>query len=134
MTNVKTGMAVVVDEYGGVEGIVTLEDIIEELVGEIYDEHDEVVNYFKALGDGQFTVDGNAPIKDTFEFFELFDEEDKFEASTVSGWVIEVLGEIPRVGTKLTHLNLEIEVLKATIKKVLLVKVTVNEPITEEQE
>ena len=65
----KVHIAVVLDEYGGTLGIVTLEDILEELVGEIYDEHDEVVNYFKALGDGQFTVDGNTPVKDAFEFF-----------------------------------------------------------------
>ena len=130
----KVHIAVVLDEYGGTLGIVTLEDILEELVGEIYDEHDEVVNYFKALGDGQFTVDGNTPLKDAFEFFSLDGEEDNFEASTFSGWVIEMLGEIPRVGAKLTYLNLEIEVLKATIKRVLLTKVTVKEPAIEEQE
>ena len=130
----KVHIAVVLDEYGGTLGIVTLEDILEELVGEIYDEHDEVVNYFKALGDGQFTVDGNTPLKDAFEFFSLDGEEDNFEASTFSGWVIEMLGEIPRVGAKLTYLNLEIEVLKATIKRVLLTKVTVKEPTIEEQE
>ena len=130
----KVHIAVVLDEYGGTLGIVTLEDILEELVGEIYDEHDEVVNYFKALGDGQFTVDGNTPLKDAFEFFSLDGEEDNFEASTFSGWVIEMLGEIPRVGAKLTYLNLEIEVLKATIKRVLLTKVTVKEPTIDEQE
>ena len=130
----KVHIAVVLDEYGGTLGIVTLEDILEELVGEIYDEHDEVVNYFKALGDGQFTVDGNTPLKDAFEFFSLDGEEDNFEASTFSGWVIEMLGEIPRVGAKLTYLNLEIEVLKATIKRVLLTKVTVKEPTVDEQE
>lgn len=123
----KVHIAVVLDEYGGTLGLVTLEDILEELVGEIYDEHDEVINYFKQVNDSTFLVDGNAPVRDAFEYFGLDGEEDNFEASTVSGWVIEKLGEIPRVGTTLSHLNLDVEVLKATVKKVLQIKVTVNE-------
>ncbi len=131
----KVHIAVVLDEYGGTLGMVTLEDILEELVGEIYDEHDEVINYFKEIGENTFIVDGNAPVADAFEFFNLKGEEDKFEASTVSGWVIEMLGEIPRAGIKLTHLNLDIEVMKSTVKRVLQVKIVVNDSENlEEQE
>lgn len=123
----KVHIAVVLDEYGGTLGLVTLEDILEELVGEIYDEHDEIINYFKVLDEKTYIIDGNAPVEDAFECFGLKGKEESFEASTVSGWVIEFLGEIPSVGTKFSHLNLDVEVLKSTVKKVLSVKVTVND-------
>lgn len=129
----KIHLAVVSDEYGGLVGIVTLEDILEQLVGEIWDEHDEEVNFFKQISDNVFVVDGNAPLDDMFEFFALEGEDEKFEAQTVSGWVIEQLEEIPHAGAKLSHLNLEIEVMKSTVRKVQQVRVTVNEPQTEEE-
>lgn len=127
----KVHIAVVLDEYGGTLGLVTLEDILEELVGEIYDEHDEVINYFKIVDDNTFIVDGNAPVKDAFTTFNLAGEEDNFDANTVSGWVIEKLGEIPRAGFKFEHKNLAVEILKSTVKRVLQIKVTVTE-ITDE--
>ena len=129
----KQHLAVVTDEYGGTLGIVTLEDILEELVGEIYDEHDEVINFFKQTGENTYLVDGNAPLSDLFEYFSLDDEENKFDASTVSGWIIETLGEIPPVGRKFDFLNLTVEVVKSNVKKVLQAKITVN-PIAEETE
>ncbi len=121
----KVHIAIVLDEYGGTLGLVTMEDILEELVGEIWDEHDEEINYFNDLGDNQTMVDGNAPVADMFDYFGLTDEDEKFESSTVSGWVIEELEEIPVVGAKLTYKSLEVEVIKSTIKRVLQVKVTV---------
>ena len=129
----KVHIAVVLDEYGGTLGIVTLEDILEELVGEIWDEHDEETNYQKQISEDTFVFDGKTPVDDFFEFFQMQDEEEKFEANTLSGWIIELLGEIPRVGTKLEHLNLELEVQKATVKRILTVKVKVNEIQTEEE-
>ncbi len=129
----KVHIAVVLDEYGGTLGMVTLEDILEELVGEIWDEHDEIINHFKKIEDNVYLVDGNATLSDAFEFFSLGDEEE-FEASTVSGWIIEMLGEIPRAGTSLVHENLNVEILKATVKRVLQVKVTVTENIEKIEE
>ena len=129
----KVHIAVVLDEYGGTLGIVTLEDILEELVGEIWDEHDEETNYQKQISDDTYVCDGKTPVDDFFEFFEMKDESEKFDANTLSGWIIELLGEIPRVGTKLEHLNLEIEVQKATVKRILAVKVKVNQIQTEEE-
>ncbi len=128
----KVHLAVVLDEYGGTLGLVTLEDILEELVGEIWDEHDEEVNYFRALNDMTFLVDGNAPLADMFEHFTLAGEEDKFDTSTVSGWVIEQLDEIPTAGKKFSYLNLDIEVMKSTVKKVLQIKVIVRNETEQE--
>lgn len=121
----KVHIAVVLDEYGGTLGLVTLEDILEELVGEIWDEHDEEVNFFKKIDDEHYLVDGNAPLSDVFEFFGLKHEDENFDSNTVSGWVIEKLGEIPHAGVKIEFSGLEFEVMKSTVKRVLQVKVTV---------
>ena len=129
----KVHLAVVLDEYGGTLGIVTLEDILEELVGEIWDEHDEEVNYFRQLSQDVFVVDGNAPMNDVLEYFEIDNKDDDFEANTLSGFVIEQLEEIPRIGTKLTYKNLEIEVMKSTVKKIQQLKVTVMPIETDEE-
>ncbi len=127
----KVHMAVVLDEYGGTAGIITLEDVLEELVGEIWDEHDEEINYFRKAGD--FTlVDAGAPLSDFFSYFALGGEEEKFDTITLSGWLIERIGEIPKTGFKFFYLNLEIEIMKATVKRILQVKVTVKDPPEEE--
>ena len=120
----KIHMAAVSDEYGGLVGIVTLEDILEQLVGEIWDEHDEEITYFKEVNENTFIVDSKVPLSDFFEFFNLSTDEDTFEALTVSGWVIEQLGEIPKSGSSLEFENLRIDVTKATVKRIQEIKVT----------
>ena len=70
-------------------------------------------------------MDGNAPLSDVFEFFGLKHEDENFDSNTVSGWVIEKLGEIPHAGVKIEFSGLEFEVMKSTVKRVLQVKVTV---------
>lgn len=129
----KVHMAIVLDEYGGTLGIVTLEDILEELVGEIWDEHDEEVNYFRALNGNTYLVDGKAPVSDLFEYLELEFNDEEIEATTVGGWITEELGEIPRTGTKYNYNNLEIEVMKSTVKRVWQVKVIVKEKVEEKE-
>lgn len=120
----KVHIAIVLDEYGGTAGLVTLEDILEELVGEIWDEHDEIINYFKKVGENSYLIDGNAPLEDLFAKFEIAGEEDNFEALTVSGWITEKLGDIPHSGTKFDYKNISIEITKASIRKVLQIKAT----------
>lgn len=127
----KVHIAVVLDEYGGTLGLLTMEDILEELVGEIYDEHDEIINYFKDLNEDTCIVDGNAPITELFEKFGL-EKDENLDANTLSGLIIELLGIIPHAGYQFEYKNLSIEVLKSTVKRVLQVKISVI-PETEEQ-
>lgn len=127
----KIHIAVVLDEYGGTLGLITMEDILEELVGEIYDEHDEIINYFKDINETTSLVDGNAPITEFFEKFGL-DEDESLDANTVSGFVIELLGIIPHAGYQFEYKNVSIEVLKSTVKRVLQIKVIINEQVEEE--
>ncbi len=130
----KVHIAIVVDEYGGTAGLVTLEDILEELVGEIWDEHDEIINYFKKAGENSYLIDGNAPLEDLFAKFEIAGEEDNFEALTVSGWITEKLGDIPHAGVKFEYKNLAIEVTKSSIRKVLQIKATLIQPQPTEED
>lgn len=130
----KSHMTIVLDEYGGTLGVITLEDILEELVGEIWDEHDEEVNYFKPVSDDCDIVNAEADLSDFYSYYKITDDEYGFDANTVSGWVIEQLGEIPSVGKKFSFANLDIEVTKATEKKVLELKVTKHAPQEEEAE
>lgn len=119
----KVHMAVVVDEYGGTSGIITMEDIIEELVGEIWDEHDEVEVLLKRIDDNHYIVSGTENLDSMFEALGVNTKEE-FESTTVGGFVTEHLGKIPETGESFTFENLEVLVTKATVKKVVEVKVT----------
>ena len=115
-------LAVVVDEYGGTEGIITLEDILEELVGEIWDEHDEVVESFRKQSDGSFLVAAGADLSDLYDLFSIKGDCD---ASTVSGWVIDQLGRLPLVGDHFQAEGLDVTVTMVDHRRVLEVRVAV---------
>ena len=119
----KSHLAIVVDEYGGTQGLITMEDILEELVGEIYDEHDEVIEYYKKISDNEYLVKGNLDVYDLFEHFAI-DTDEEFEFNTTSAWVIDVLDKIPSVGENFDYKNMHIEVTDADSKKVNEIKIT----------
>ncbi len=127
----KNHMAVIVDEYGGTEGIVTLEDILEELVGEIWDEHDEVIETFRKNPDGSYTIACSADLTDLYDLFSLKGECD---SATVSGWVLEQFGRIPDVGDSFDYENLHVTVTGVEHRRVLEINVTVTEPDPPEEE
>ena len=95
----QTHLIILLDEFGGTEGIVTMEDVLEELVGEIYDEHDEVNEEVVEKEDGTLIVDGNMQLQELLEKYEL---ENKYDADTVGGWAGEMLEKVPEVGDTFT--------------------------------
>lgn len=117
----KTHLAVVVDEFGGTEGIVTLEDIIEELVGEIWDEHDEVELDIEKTAENEYLVDAFASLDKLFEFLKIEDEET--EVTTVNGWVMENTDKLPEVGDSFDYKNLHIEVVSVDGKRADKIKI-----------
>lgn len=116
----KVHMAVVVDEYGGTEGIVTLEDILEELVGEIWDEHDEVTEFLRKQPDGSYNIDCTTDLDDMYDLFEIKGE---CEASTVSGWVLEQIDRIPKQGDHFIAEGLEVTVTAVDNRRVMEINV-----------
>ncbi len=98
MQKAKVHLAVVTDQYGGTKGIVTLEDIIEELVGEIYDEEDEIVANINKLGDRRYEVQGDTNIYDFAEMLGISEDEFDTEYTTIGGWVTDIMGHIPESG------------------------------------
>ncbi len=129
----KSHLAIVTDEYGGTVGVVSLEDILEELVGEIWDEHDLVKEDFTRLSANRYKVSGNAALGKMFEIFDLEDEDD-FESTTVSGWVTEILGYIPSAGENFKYNDLAITVTNAEQNRVLEIIITQDTSAQEKEE
>ena len=116
-------LAVVVDEYGGTEGIITLEDILEELVGEIWDEHDEATEDFHKQSDGSWIVLGSASVDDLFETLGLPEDED-IDSNTVNGLVQEKTCHLPKVGDHFTLDNFNGVVTRTAKRRVTEVRLT----------
>lgn len=125
----KSHIAVVLDEYGGTYGIVTMEDILEELVGDIWDEHDDVIEEFNQVSDNSYRVDCSTDID---EFSEHFDIKTDSEMISLGGWVAEQLGKIPEVGDSFTYNNLEITVASVDNHRAEMIDVIRHEKEDEE--
>ncbi len=126
----KSHIAVVSDEYGGTVGIVTMEDILEELVGEIWDEHDEVVEPFQKEDENTYRVVCTEDLDKLEEFFHIECESD---CTSISGWVMEQLGRIPREGDRFTYDDMEVVVTSTDAHRVLEIEIT-RHPKTEKEE
>ena len=127
----KAHMVIVVDEYGGTEGLCTLEDIVEELVGEIWDEHDEVIEEFRKQADGSYLISCNANLTDLYDLFSLKGESD---SNTVSGWVMEEVGRVPEVGDHFVYEDLDVTGTEVDHRRVLEIRVVVLPQKKEEQD
>ena len=124
-------MAVVIDEYGGTVGIVTLEDILEELVGEIWDEHDEVIENIEEIGENRYKVLCSCDLDDLFE---KFDMDEEIDITSVGGWVIDQFDRIPEIGESFDYKNLHVTVLERDERHVLTVTVQVKEIEDEDED
>ena len=120
----KTHVAVVVDEYGGTCGIVTMEDILEELVGEIWDEHDEEEVFLRKIAPDTWLVDAGMDFDDFAEFFQLKTDS---EMVSVSGWVMEQFGRVPEAGDSFVFENLTVRVTRVENHRIEEIQVTREE-------
>ena len=129
----KTHMAIVVDEYGGTAGLVTMEDVLEGLVGEIWDEHDEVIENIKPLEDNVYLVNGSTPLTDLEDIYP-FDDDVLDDNATVNGWVLDNLGKIPAVGDRFHYDNLDVEILKVDGRRAAEIRLRVEPRSDDEDE
>ena len=130
----KTHIAVVVDEFGGTEGIVTLEDILEQLVGNIWDEHDIVEQDIEKLNDTTYVVSGSCSLENFFETFDLPQKEDTYESITVGGWVMEELGCVPDIGAQFTFEGHQVTVTQVEKRHVKEIQIRLAKPLEQTSE
>ena len=111
-------IAIVTDEYGGMLGIVTMEDLLEEIVGDIWDEDEDIEHTHTKLRDGRWLVSGDMDLSDLFEMLEVA-EDDEIESNSVGGFIVEQLGELPTRGQKLSYRNLRFTVKRVRSRRII---------------
>ena len=126
----KQHLAIVTDEYGGTLGVLSMEDVLEQLVGEIWDETDEVEEEIVERSDGVYELDGDMVIGDFVELVGINEDDFDFESETVGGWTIEMFGAFPEAGESFEYGNMSVTVLEMDglrVEKVLVKKTPVSE-------
>lgn len=134
MQKSKMHMAVVMDQYGGTKGIITMEDIIEELVGEIYDENDEVISHFVKIGDNEYEVSGELSISDMLENLQMPEDIIECSGNSIGGWVMELLGHVAKENETVQSGIFKMTVLSMEDQKILKIRLEIISNQTEETE
>jgi gliding motility-associated protein GldE len=124
----KVHIAIVVDEFGGTSGIITLEDILEEIVGEISDEYDDDEQTYTKLSDDTYIFEGKTKLVDFCRIIDLDDDffDDSLDADTLAGLMLELKGDFPKIHEKFTYNDLSFEILKKEQRRISRVKVVIN--------
>ncbi|QAV25964.1 hypothetical protein BTDUT50_04360 [Neobacillus thermocopriae] len=125
----KVHMAIVIDEFGGTSGLITLEDILEQIVGEIWDEHDEAVKTFQKINDYEYEFNAELPLDEFCDILGI--EELESSSHTLGGWVFEMFERIPTVGESFEHESLTVTVRQVENRRIRKVLVRIREPIME---
>ncbi|WP_025724602.1 HlyC/CorC family transporter [Acholeplasma granularum] len=127
----KSHMAIVIDDYGGTSGLLTLEDILEELVGDIWDEHDDIVEAVKKIDDNHYVVLGNSSIED---FLDTIESDEEPNVLTVNGWIVEKIGTLPVEGKTYEVAPYIFNIIKMDGKRIESVEITIIKENIEENE
>jgi CBS domain containing-hemolysin-like protein len=122
----KSHLVVVTDEYGGTMGVLSMEDVLEQLVGDIWDESDEIDEEIVSLGGSRYDVDADMRIEDFFEELDIDDRDFDDDNTTLGGWAIEQIGRYPRVGDRFNYRNLTVTVKKRRKLRVIRLLVQVH--------
>ena len=120
-------LAIVTDEYGGTLGVVTMEDVLEELVGEIWDETDTVEEEVNEIAENRYEIDGDMPVSELIDLLDLDEINFDFESETVGGWCIEMMDEFPEEGDTFTYEDLSVRILECDERRVTKVEISRNQ-------
>jgi len=126
MQRLKIHMAIVMDQHGGTQGIITMEDIIEELVGEIYDENDEISTSITQIDENEYEVSGEYSLNNMLEELDLPDDSIESSANSVGGWIMEILGHIPEENETIEYGFFKITVLSVNEQSIEKIKLQIS--------